>query len=47
MKKNDLNKIKAKIHSVIHLAAINGTEFLINQNWFQKLDKGIINILDC
>ena len=47
-KKNDLNKIKTKIHSVIHLAAINGTK-----NFYDKSDlvlevgvKGIINIID-
>ena len=47
-KKNDLNKIKTKIHSVIHLAAINGTK-----NFYDKPDlvlevgvKGIINIID-
>ena len=47
-KKNDLNKIKNKINSVIHLAAINGTK-----NFYDKPDlvldvgvKGIINIID-
>ena len=47
-KKNDLNKVKTKIHSVIHLAAINGT-----QNFYDKPElvlevgvKGIINIID-
>ena len=47
-KKNDLNKVKTKIHSVIHLAAINGT-----QNFYDKPElvlevgvKGIINIMD-
>ena len=47
-KSSDLNKIKSKIHSVIHLAAINGTK-----NFYDKpelvLDvgiRGIINILD-
>ena len=47
-KRNDLNKIKTKINSVIHLAAINGTK-----NFYDKPDlvldvgiKGIINILD-
>ena len=30
-KKYDLNKVKTKIHSVIHLAAINGT-----QNFYDK-----------
>ena len=47
-KKNDLNKIKTKIHSVIHLAAINGTK-----NFYDKPDlvlevgvKGIINVID-
>lgn len=47
-KKNDLNKIKIKIHSVIHLAAINGTK-----NFYDKPDlvlevgvKGIINVID-
>ena len=47
-KKNDLNKVKVKIHSVIHLAAINGT-----QNFYDKPElvlevgvKGIINIID-
>ena len=47
-KKNDLNKIKTKIHTVIHLAAINGTK-----NFYDKPDlvlevgvKGIINVID-
>tara|TARA_B100000989_G_scaffold292408_1_gene268294 strand:- start:480 stop:1412 length:933 start_codon:yes stop_codon:yes gene_type:complete len=47
-KKNDLNKVKTKIHSVIHLAAINGT-----QNFYDKPElvlevgvKGIINVID-
>ncbi len=47
-KKNDLNKVKTNIHSVIHLAAINGT-----QNFYDKPElvlevglKGIINIID-
>ena len=47
-RKNDLNKIKTKIHSVIHLAAINGTK-----NFYDKPDlvlevgvKGIINVID-
>ena len=46
--RSDLNKIKSKIHSVIHLAAINGTK-----NFYDKPDlvldvgvRGIINILD-
>ena len=46
--KKDLDKIKFKIHSIIHLAAINGTK-----NFYDKPDlvlevglKGIINIID-
>ena len=47
-KKNDLYKVKNKINSIIHLAAINGTK-----NFYDKPDlvldvgvKGIINIID-